>query len=397
MKTPGNAPELLFFAQVFPPTVGGTPTMLRQLVGSLPAGSVAVISQADASRPGEAPQGFPHLRLARPNRLVRKFDPGFLSLIPWVAWRASRLAERRRLRAVVAVFPGTCFLVAGWLLARLWRLPLYVYFNDTWGENRPPGLERWLASRLESRLVRDAEKVFCVSDLLTEFLAAKHPGARIVTLLHAVTVEPPPAEPPPPRWHRPGEALIVYTGQVYSFTLDPLLRLQEALRALPDLKLRFLISTPDPPHRLERQGLRPDARTQIVFVETTAELHQLQREADILFNSVAFADVAPAQLATLFPSKTIEYLAAGRPMLIHSPPRAGFTAYARRHDLGEVVDQPDPQLLAAAIRRLLAEPDRPAWAEARRRELARRGADRIAAAFRAHLGLGPQPAEEPAP
>ena len=82
------------------------------------------------------------------------------------------------------------------------------------------------------------------------------------------------------------------------------------------------------------------------------EVHQVQREADIIVLQLGFESPFAPLLATASPSKYAELLACGRPMLVHAP-RGSFVArYTEMHECGVVVDTLDPARLVEAIRRI---------------------------------------------
>jgi len=400
-------PRILIFAQRFPPSVGGTPTVLRNLCAALPPDKLAVVSLDDVGDGQLWDGGFPQARLRRPGRLWRRVDPTCFGLVPRVMRRAARLCPRHETEAVVGVFQNTCFLLAAWRLARRWGKPFFPYFVDTWVETRSPRIERAVACRLEPRIFRDAKGILLLSEPLLDYYRLKYPdlAGRMVCVPHAAA-RPADARDGgerrtddsqrptrnearahesttneergtkneerrvPPRWKRAGELLIVYTGQVYSPTADPIGNLIAALDALSDLNPRVVISSPDSPAQMARWGIVPSERVQTVRLNSPADVAELQRQADILFNPVSFLHRGHVQVRTLFPTKTIEYLAADRPMLVHGPGEAAFVRYAQVGGFAEVATDDSSAALAASLRAVAAEPAdarRTARAEALRR------------------------------
>jgi glycosyltransferase involved in cell wall biosynthesis len=119
---------------------------------------------------------------------------------------------------------------------------------------------------------------------------------------------------------------------------------------------------------LEANGIRGP----VVIHEHVANdrVPAIQKEADVLFLPLAFHSPYPEIIRTSAPGKTGEYLAAGRPVLVHAPPDSFISWYFRHHDCGTVVDRNDPAEVEQALRRILSD------AELRRRvsEHARRQA-----------------------
>jgi len=385
--------RLLVFAQRFPPSVGGTPTVLRNLMSSLPPELITVISLAEPGAEKIWNSRFPQARLRWPCKLIRKFDPVFFCLIPWIIFRAWWLCSRREAQAIFIVYPGTAFLLAGYMLAMVWKIDFYVYFMDAFRETRAGLTERRAANFFEERICRDAKKVLCISSALRDFFKNKYRNIRCLSLPYCITPTRYDEEPdsnllsPHSKWKREGETLIVYTGQVYESTVDPIFNLMAAFDKLVNLNPRLIISTPDPPHRLARYGLKESKRVKIVFLESPEKVRALQGQADVLFNSVSFKYAETVQVQTLFPTKTIEYLQAGRPMLVHGPAESSFVKYVKGEKLGVVVDRPEPGLLAAAIIEIMKSPFSPERENARRKEIANCDSSRIAKKLLTEVGL----------
>ena len=82
---------------------------------------------------------------------------------------------------------------------------------------------------------------------------------------------------------------------------------------------------------------------------------EVQQKADLLFLPLAFEAPFPGLIRTSAPGKTGEYLAAGRPVLVHAPPDSFLAWYFREHDCGLVIDENNPARVAEAIERLLTD------------------------------------------
>jgi glycosyltransferase involved in cell wall biosynthesis len=81
----------------------------------------------------------------------------------------------------------------------------------------------------------------------------------------------------------------------------------------------------------------------------------LQQRADVLFLPLALQSDYPELVRTAAPGKMAEYLAAGRPILVHAPPDSFLASYFRDHQCGIVVDRDDPAALAAALESILSD------------------------------------------
>ena len=72
----------------------------------------------------------------------------------------------------------------------------------------------------------------------------------------------------------------------------------------------------------------------------------------LLPHSFVYPARAKDDFLTIFPTKTIEYLISGRPILAHTPADCFLTHFLRENDCALVVEQPDVDALTAAIERL---------------------------------------------
>ena len=83
------------------------------------------------------------------------------------------------------------------------------------------------------------------------------------------------------------------------------------------------------------------------------ELRATQRRSTILYLPQAFRSNQPLMIRHNFPTKAMEYLCSGRPILVHSPSDSYLAWLARREGFALVVDRPDVADLAEAIDRLV--------------------------------------------
>jgi glycosyltransferase involved in cell wall biosynthesis len=118
-----------------------------------------------------------------------------------------------------------------------------------------------------------------------------------------------------------------------------------------------------------------------------AEVMAAQRRAALLFLPLAFRSSNPTEIRTVFPTKLLEYLVSGRPILVHAPADSWVSRAARAEGWGEVVDQADPLLLARSIDALLADQARQqALVAAAFKAACDRRASSVAGSLNAELG-----------
>jgi glycosyltransferase involved in cell wall biosynthesis len=349
---------LLILSYFFPPMSNGPAFVMESLLAQLDVRGSTVY----CGRPGRYSD-----HLDRPSRVdttVRQFDlPPGLSLADGrlrlgaaanvllslaLAVSAARTLRRPEIRGLLVVYPKQHFLLAALLAALTTRKPLAVYFMDVYVEGLPRG--RTIARLIERWVARRASVVFAMSEPHAEHLARKFPRARVVELPH-----PCEEDHVLPERRLPGTPSIVFTGAVYEAQADAIRRLVAALDLLPDLDPQLHLFSQTAADDLQREGIRPGKRVHIQQA-TRSESRAAQRAADVLFLPLAF-EARRDVVVTASPSKLPEYLAAGRPILVHAPPTAYVVAYARERGFAEVVDVPDADALARAVERLAADED----------------------------------------
>jgi glycosyltransferase involved in cell wall biosynthesis len=82
------------------------------------------------------------------------------------------------------------------------------------------------------------------------------------------------------------------------------------------------------------------------------ELANVLRRADILFLPFSFSPAARHAVETAFPSKTADYLASGRPILVFAPSYSSLAKYAGREGFAETVIDFSPDALARGIQKI---------------------------------------------
>jgi len=119
----------------------------------------------------------------------------------------------------------------------------------------------------------------------------------------------------------------------------------------PEIKLHLYTS--QSPFDLERQNIQGP----VVFFPhlPVSKVAQVQQQADILFLALAFHSPFPEVIKTSAPGKMGEYLASGRPVLVHAPPDSFLSWYFKENGCGLVVERDEPAALGHAIERLLQE------------------------------------------
>ena len=264
---------------------------------------------------------------------------------PYVLWRCLRLVRRHNVESILVVFPDERFLLAAYLCARITRRKLFPYLHNTYLE-QCHGWSKVFARWLQSRLFAYSDHVFVMSEGMSEFYRERYPNLRQTPLTHSFNGPIPTCAVP----QSVGSPMkVAMCGNVNVSCDDAAARLGEAVASCPDTRLAIYSGT-DRDH-LRSIGLLRDGVECVTL--PLEELLPRLGEADVVLLPHGFAGSwAPEEYRTIFPTKMIEYLLCGRPILAHSPPDCFLTRFLRKNDCALIVDRPDVGALHEALERL---------------------------------------------
>ncbi len=266
-------------------------------------------------------------------------------MLPVICLRMLRLARKHDCRAIVAIYPNSDYLVAGFLVARWTGAKFFPYYHNLWVENCR-GLSRKLTAWLQARIFDRSTHVFLMSEGMARFFRRHYGGVECSALVHSFN-GPLPADSPPPPPQRPLQ--LITCGNINDSCLDATRRICQAVAQTPDVRYTFLSGRPRAYY--ESMGLLTDR----IGYDTVPGDQVVQRmsQADIAILPHGFVgNYPPTEYETMFPTKTIEFLLSGRPILAHSPPDCYLTHFLKEHECALVADSPDVSAVAAAIERL---------------------------------------------
>jgi glycosyltransferase involved in cell wall biosynthesis len=363
--------RLLVISRYFPPKVGGSSILMGNLLSSFPPDQLHLIRGMpgkvleDAAFRVEVSQTFIEL----PKALGRYAWRLSHALYPFVLAAAYKEHRKRPFTAVMGCWPLACDLEFAYGVHKWLGIPLYVYMHDLWSDLSRSARGKRLTRAFERRYFRAARKVFCITDDATRYYRDAY-DVDAQTLLHSVDwravsqadafIEPATDRPP----------TIVFCGAVFELmNRDSVIRINDAVQSMDLAHMVFCTQTPGPPADL---GLHGD-RLSLFSASRAGAFRQLQ-EADVVCAPLAFDSYAPIEVRTVFPTKMLDYLICGRPILVHAPADSFLATDARKRGWGFVVDQPDVAAVRDGLQRILD--DVPlqrqlvaaAWQEARRRD-----------------------------
>lgn len=248
---------------------------------------------------------------------------------------------------------GPALLATYWLSRKLHKSAVYILFDLYHGNFLEfPG--RWFAKHFEKRMFEGAKKIVVTNEATQHYYQERYPHIRDHFIVIHNSVCPEKYEGHRTPYVPTAPFTIVFTGHVYWAQENAVFNLIAAMRELVDLPVKLELYIPNPYPKLIRAV--QDFPSIVLTSAPPEEMPRVQGRATLLFLPLAWNTKAPDIIATATPGKFTDYLASGRPMLIHAPSYAFVSMYAREHELGIVVDENSPAQLAQAIRKFLQHP-----------------------------------------
>jgi glycosyltransferase involved in cell wall biosynthesis len=260
--------------------------------------------------------------------------------------------QMRELKTAVVfgAFPDGVYLVATFLAAQQLRLPFYAHMHDLWLENTQRGTtQARLAAFWEPRILCHATRVFCMTEAMQKHYEKKY-GIQTELLPHCIAdrdLDNAPTAIRPPRRKRP---TVLFVGTVSNaMNLDALKVLADASELLPQ-DYTLLFCTSSSPEDLAFLGIR-SSRLHVQYV-SRQEVQCLQGEVDVLVAPLSHKNGSSDEVRTVFSTKLLEYLIAGRPIVVFAPADSYHAISAQKEGWGHVVTEDSPQALASAIQQV---------------------------------------------
>jgi glycosyltransferase involved in cell wall biosynthesis len=359
--TAGNGSLLTVVAPSFAPQVSGSTILLANLL----TGYLSRVDAISGWEPGvrsdaafRSPCPVHHVplsrRLARVHAALRRRSPEVLCRLLQPAIQ-NRLRESET-SVVMGTLPCDAYLVAGFRAARALRLPFYAHMHDLWAENMgPDGPVRRFADAWEPTILREATRVLCMTEAMQEHYEKKY-GIATDLLPHCVSDVELSRALGGIRPARTDQAVVVLFVGVVSpaMNLDALRVLASASELLPE-NYELVFCTPSDVGSLGRLGIY-SRRLRVTYVSRAA-VQRLQSEAHVLVAPLSHKNCSADEVQTVFSTKLLEYLVAGRPIVVFAPEGSHHAKSARSRGWGFVVSDDSPSALAAALTRVATDDD----------------------------------------
>jgi glycosyltransferase involved in cell wall biosynthesis len=360
-------------SHILPPSPSGQAAVLQRILRDLNPKDYCLISRENYDVKPDLPDNgarlparYFHLQTKKsipvPNvpvvRIFARTINFFLRL--WQRTTAiSRILKQENCSALVACTGDLYDLPAGYLASRQMGIPFYLDAFDDYIRQWTAPDHRFFAEIAGPLIIRGAGGVIAPNEFLRDDYRKRYAINPIVIHNPCDVIDPDLLCPWPAEQ---GEIKIVYTGAVYHAHYDAFRNLLAAMELSDNPRLKLHLYSSQTISDLEKEGIKGPVVVHPHLPQS--KIAEIQRCADILFLPLAFRSSIPEIIRTSAPGKMGEYLASGRPVLVHAPSDSFICWYFKTHHAGQVAEQPAPATLAGALQQMIDDPDlRRQWCE----------------------------------
>jgi colanic acid biosynthesis glycosyl transferase WcaI len=373
--------RILYVSQHFPPEMGAPAARVHELGREWARGGhrITVLTGFPNHPTGEVPEAY---RAALRRGSMRESVDGIAVVRTWLYTAPNRAPRERILNytsffasavvrglalpppdIVIGTSPQLLVGLAGWTLARRFRRPFVFEVRDLWPESLPASGIGRSGSRfyrgleaIARFLYRSADLVVPLTEPFRDRIAAVAPAARMVVVENGVDAgrfHPlPAADAIKARLGLDGRFVVSYIGTLgFAHGLDVVLEAAAALRERrPDVLFLFVGEGAERERLEARARARGLGNVRFEGQRPRSEIPAYASASDACLVLLRDADL----FRTVLPSKMLELMACGRPMIVGV---GGLAAeIADQSGGGLSVAPADPRGLVVAVDRLRDDP-----------------------------------------
>jgi hypothetical protein len=261
-----------------------------------------------------------------------------------------RIVREKGIEFILGISDEGPALISSYLISRITGVPYALWLFDIYRGNNLTPVSKLLAMIFERRLVENASVVIVTNECTRNFYRNRYGSDLRCAVVHN-SIFPSDYEATRTPYAPREPYTVVFTGNLFWPQERSLFNLINALDRLRDLPIRLDLYIPNASASLRK---RLSARSNIrLMAAPQSEMPGIQCKSTILFIPLSWHTRAPEVIATATPGKLADYLASGRPILVHAPPYACLSKYARENAFALVVDEENSEKLQEGIRRLV--------------------------------------------
>ena len=283
------------------------------------------------------------------------FGRGYRYFIWFRRWRFQPLIRKikniireEKIDYVIGVYPNPFYCHAACLAAKELKVPFSSYFHNTYTDNI--AITDPQAEAIQQEVFDNSEHIFVMSKGMQRFYERKYRLNKFRPLVHTFNRFPEDTS----LQGLPGSGKkhyrLVAIGNFNESNMDATLRFAHAVSRNPKYSLSLFTHVPKV--LLRKRGLDTNLIEYEGFVNPD-EVHAVLQHYDILVLTHGFTGgYGEVEYQTIFPTRTIPLLLAGKPIIAHSPEGSFLNDFIRENQCAELVHEASEAAIIEGLERI---------------------------------------------
>lgn len=347
--------KILFVTNYYFPSTTGTAVVIKNLVDGLDPNLIAgIVTQANSfSNKENNSDNHKVFYLFRYLNLIQKrfWYYGRILFSRFELKKLCNIIKNENVTHVIGVYPDLDFLELAHKASDLTNRIFFPYLNDTVVEGLSHTKYAERAKTVQNKLFKEKYKIFVMSKGMQNLYKRKY-CIETIPILHSFSED----KTPQNIEVNTISNSIFWGGAIYYINKNSVWRVHNACM---NLTIKLTLSSSNKMRDLIRMGFKQSNLEILPFLTRTDYLRKLEQQ-DALLLGIDWPDESPYhvdELSTIFPTKTIEYLVSGRPIIVHCPDNYFLAEFFREHDCGILICERDISYIELEIKKFLGDKD----------------------------------------
>lgn len=253
--------------------------------------------------------------------------------------------NKYKCKNIIAIYPNNDFFIMGWLASILTGSCFYPYLHNTFANGKErKGFKKIFFEFIEKLIFKKAKKILLISDGLELFYSNKYNKIYSYTVIKHTINEINDVKFKEIANKKKYTYLMV--GSINESNRDAAVRLIKSIQTIENSKVLIRSGT----HQLHLQSAGLYDSCTIIPQLSRGELFELLNSVDALLLPHGFhGSISSAEYLTIFPTKTIEYLLSGRPIIAHCPDNCFLYSFLKKYNCAFIISKSETKAIIEKI------------------------------------------------
>jgi glycosyltransferase involved in cell wall biosynthesis len=343
--------NILFVTTFYPPNNTGASVVMSNLIKELDQDTVyGVVTWANSFK--DKDEIINHKPVHKIFNFQYLFNPRLWFFIRLLTInrekrKVIKLIKKEKITHVVGVYPDLDFLEIARSAAEICGVKFYAYLHDTLAEGLSHKRYKNIAKVVQQKIFDTSHKILVMSEGMKDLYQKKY-NIQTTPVLHSFSEQVEEKELD----NENVEDSVFWGGAIYAINKETVKRVHEACKTLD---YTLTVSAANTQAKLNNLGFENRNLKILPFLSREDYISTVGNQKALLL-SIDWPDesqVHPDELGTIFPTKTIEYLISGRPILVHCPEEYFLAKFFKKNKCGLVLTDRDPKKIKEQIESVL--------------------------------------------